>query len=91
MKQIGDSLIFVAAIDLVAGLTGNAELTAQASHLLTIKQPGDKSETFFHDITLLPRHVTLSRKKEKVLPLCQEGHKGVEHSQPLFILNLGNG
>ena len=59
-------------------------LTAQTGHLLAIEQSGDKSETFFHDITLLPRHGTFSRKGRKcypclrkdVLPMCRVGHKG---------------
>ncbi len=68
--QAIDATIFITIEDLVAGLAGNAELTAQTSHLLAIKQSGDKSETFFHNIALLPGHGTFSCKKEKVLPMC---------------------
>ena len=46
-----------------------------------IEQSCDKSEAFFHDITLLPRHGTFSRKERKcypclrkdVLPMCRVG------------------
>ena len=73
-RAIGQSFqaaILVAAEDLVAGLSGNTELTAQPGHLLTIEQTGNKSETFFHFMTLLPRHFALSQT-EKVLPMCPE-------------------
>ena len=49
--------IFVTVEDLVASDTGDAELTAQGRHLLTLKQSGNKSEAFIHWLTLFPRHL----------------------------------
>ena len=80
--QALEAAILVARVDLVAGLAGNAELPAQASHLLTIQQAGNKAETFVHDLTLLPGHHSLPRKRRKcypclqneVSPFSREGH-----------------
>ena len=60
--------VLVPVVDFVAGLTGNAELTAEADHLLAVEQAGNEAETFFHDPTLLPGHVSLPQR-EKVLPI----------------------
>ena len=48
--------LVVAREDLVAGLAGDAELTAQHRHLLPVQQPSDELEPFIHVVTLLPGH-----------------------------------
>jgi hypothetical protein len=40
-------------------------------HLLAIEHSGNESETFFHDIPLLPGHNDLPQR-EKVLPMSPE-------------------
>ncbi len=57
--QAIDAAVLVAVVDLEAGLAGDAELTAERRHLLAIEITGDESETFFHDIPLLPGHDSL--------------------------------
>ncbi len=69
VREAINATIFVATIDLVAGLAGDAELTAKPCHLLAIEQAGDKSETFFHDMALLPGHDGSLPQREKVLPM----------------------
>jgi len=64
--------VFVAVVDLVAGHSGDTELTAQWRHLLAVQEAGDESETLFHDMTLLPGHDDSLPQKEKVLPMCPE-------------------
>jgi len=49
--------VFVAVKDLVAGDTGDAELPAQAGHLLALQKASYKSEAFIHWFTLFPRHL----------------------------------
>ena len=83
VREAIDTAVFVTVVNLVAGLAGYAELTAETGHLLAIQEAGDKSETFFHNIALLPGHGSFSRKGRKcypclryeVLPLCQEAQK----------------
>ena len=58
--------VLVAGVDLVAGLAGNAELTAEAGHRLAVQQAGNESKTFFHDTTLLPGHNLSPAKGESV-------------------------
>src|SRR5262249_13643488 len=54
--------LVVTADDLVAGLARDAELAAQAGHLLSLEQTGDEFEPFVHGITLLPGHFALPAK-----------------------------
>ena len=63
--------VLVASVYFVAGLAGNAELPAEAGHLLAVEQAGNKPETFLHDATLLPGHGSLPQR-EKVLPMSPE-------------------
>ncbi len=55
--QAVQAAVFVAVKDLVTGDAGNAELPAHGSHLLTLEQAGNKSESFIHWFTLIPRHL----------------------------------
>src|SRR5436309_10396060 len=48
--------LIVSREDLVAGLAGDAELTAQPRHLLPVQQTGDELEPLIHWVTLLPGH-----------------------------------
>src|SRR5580765_576981 len=66
-----DAAVLVAVEDLVAGLTGDAELGAQRRHLLPLEQAGHKPEPLVHDVTLLPRHAP-SCEGAKVSPMCPE-------------------
>lgn len=68
IRQPINNAVFVAVVDLVAGLSGYAELTAQINHLLAIQEAGDESETFFHNMALLPGHGSLPQS-EKALPM----------------------
>ena len=63
--------IFAALVDLVPGLSGYAELTAQTHHLLAIQETSNESETVFHDVALLPGHGFLPQM-EKVLPIKKQ-------------------
>lgn len=46
----------IAREDFVAGLARDAELPAQARHLLPVQEPGDEFEPLIHRVTLLPGH-----------------------------------
>src|SRR5579872_6054800 len=52
----------VACEDLVTGLAGDAELSAQRRHLLSIQQPGNELQSFVHGFTHLPGHLALPAK-----------------------------
>ena len=52
--QLVQAAVLVPVVDFVAGLAGNAELPAQARHLLAVEQAGNESD-------VLPRHDTPSR------------------------------
>ena len=54
--QLFDTAVFRAFVNLEAGFSRNAELTAQSSQLLTIQEASNELETFFHGVTLLPGH-----------------------------------
>ena len=83
VRQTIGTAVLIAVEGLVAAFTGAAELTAEAGHVLGIVHAGNKSETFFHDIPLLPgygntppqrRKCYLRLRRNEVLPLCQEVH-----------------
>jgi hypothetical protein len=57
--------ILVTVEDLVASLAGNIEFPAQNRHLLPVEQPRHEPKPFIHLVTLLPRHLSLSRKRAK--------------------------
>ena len=71
IRETIQAAVLVAGVDLVAGLAGNAKLPAEAGHLLAVEQPGNESETFVHNMTLLPGHRSLPQR-EKVLPMSPE-------------------
>jgi hypothetical protein len=52
--------------NLVAGLPGDIELTAQDGHLLAIEETSYEAKTFVHPATLLPRHFALPAKARSV-------------------------
>jgi hypothetical protein len=54
--------LVIAREDLVAGLTGDAELTARHRHLLPVQQPGNELYTLIHGFTHLPGHLALPAK-----------------------------
>ena len=66
-----ESAVFISLEDLVAGLARNIELAAQRSHRFAIEQPGYKSKSFIHFVTLLPGHFALPQRPE-VLPMSPE-------------------
>ncbi len=51
-----EAMLPVAVEDLVAGLTRDAERTADLRHWLAIQKLCDKPQALVHDRTLLPRH-----------------------------------
>lgn len=64
-RAIGETFepgFVVAREDLVAGLTGDAELTAQRCHLLAIQESGNELQSFVHGFTRLPGHLALPAK-----------------------------
>src|SRR5262249_2203238 len=63
VRQPVDPVLFVAVVNLVAGLARNAELRAQRRHLLAIEQAGDEPETLVFHVTLLPGHAPSSGAK----------------------------
>jgi predicted N-formylglutamate amidohydrolase len=48
--------------DLVAGLTGDAEVAARHRHLLPVQQPSNELQTLIHGFTHLPGHLALPAK-----------------------------
>ena len=54
--------VAIAIEDLVSGDPGDTKLPAHDRHLLTLQQPGYKSNTFIHRLTLSPRHSKVSLK-----------------------------
>jgi hypothetical protein len=62
------SAFLVAIKDLVPGLTGDSELSAECSHRLTGQPPSHKLKPFVHYRTLLPRHPHFLPKREKCNP-----------------------
>src|SRR5271169_7248006 len=61
-RTVGQSFqtgFLVAVKYLVAGLARDGELATQRRHLLPIQQARDKTHTFIHNRTLLPRHHSL--------------------------------
>ena len=52
-----EAAVFVAVEDLVAGDSGDAELTAQRCHLLALEEPGYETKSLIHRFTLIPRHL----------------------------------
>ena len=49
--------VFVAVVDLVAGHSGDTELTAQRSHLLAFEEAGYQTHSLIHRFTLFPGHL----------------------------------
>ena len=66
IRETIQAAVLVAGVDLVAGLAGNAKLPAEAGHLLAVEQPGNESETFVHNMTLLPGQSLSPAKGESV-------------------------
>jgi hypothetical protein len=54
--------LVVAREDLVAGLTGDAELGARHRHLLPVQQSSNELQTLIHGFTHLPGHLALPAK-----------------------------
>jgi len=69
--QASEAAVFVAGVDLISGFTGDTELPAEAGHRFAVEPPGNESEPFVHDVTLLPGHDLLPQR-EKVLPMSPE-------------------
>lgn len=67
IRQPINTAVFVAVVDLVAGLSGYAEVPAQISRLLVIQETSIESETFFN-MALLPGHGYLPQS-EKAFPM----------------------
>src|SRR6267142_6896646 len=64
-------VLLVTIENLVAGLTGYAEIPADVGHSFAIQQAGHKAKAFFHHRTRFPRHPHLPpAKRRKVLPMC---------------------
>jgi len=57
---------FVAIEDLVAGDSGDAELTAQGRHFLAFQEAGYEAEAFVHWFTLIPGHLGAPQMRECV-------------------------
>src|SRR5271165_83736 len=56
---VGDSLqatLLVTVKDLVTGLTGNIEFSAQEGHRLSLQQSGNKANALVHNRPVLPWH-----------------------------------
>src|SRR5438552_1752702 len=58
-RQSLDPAFLITIEDLVAGLAGDRELSAEFRHRLAFQQAGNKANTFIHNRTLLPRHHSL--------------------------------
>src|ERR1700687_2806053 len=81
VRQGLQTRFFVAVKNLVAGLARDSELPTQGRHLLPFQQTGDKTKTFLHNRTLLPRHHFLPSGRKchlcvryKLSPMCQAAH-----------------
>src|SRR6266511_1089953 len=67
-------MLLVAIENLVAGLTGHAEIPADVRHGLPVQQAGHKAKAFFHHRTRFPRHPHLPPAKgEKCYPCVRYG------------------
>ncbi len=44
-------------------------IARETGHLLAVQEAGNESETFFHDMALLPGHDGFLPQREKVLPM----------------------
>ncbi len=53
----------IAALNLVAGLARDAELPAEAGHLLAVQEPRDEFEPFIHGFAHFPGHFASPRKR----------------------------
>ena len=60
-----EPLILVAVVNLIAGLSRDAELPAEIAHALAIEKPNHKTKTFLHRRTRFPRHQHPPRQKAK--------------------------
>src|SRR4051812_9371174 len=63
-----EPMLPIAVEDLVAGFTGDAELSADVRHRLPIQHTGYKAQALFHHRTRFPRHQHLPPKGEKCYP-----------------------
>jgi hypothetical protein len=61
-----NAAFLIAIEDLVAGLAGNPELSAQIRHGLTREPASHELDSLIHDRTLLPRHPLSSLKREEM-------------------------
>src|SRR5262249_51403027 len=68
VAQSFEPVVFVTVVNLVAGLPGDAELSAKLGHRLALEETGDEAKAFFHYRTLLPRHPHLPPKNGKCNP-----------------------
>ena len=69
--SVGQTLkatMLVAVEDLVAGLAGDPELSAELGHGLAIEAASNELQSFVHHRTLLPRHHSLPIEERKCYP-----------------------
>src|SRR5215472_3076772 len=80
-----NSALLVALEDLVAGLTRDAELSAQLGHRRASQAPTYKLKPLVHHRTLLPRHPHTSSQRARkcnpcvrydLSPICRVAHHG---------------
>ncbi len=69
IRQAQDPDIPVPLPDLVAGLPGDPELTAQRGHLVAFRQPDHELHPLVHGAALFPRHGVLLHAIMKVSPM----------------------
>ena len=77
-----DPGVSVAIEDFVSGLATDAKLAACHRHLLAFKDTCNKTKSFIHVVTLIPRHQESPPNaamcnlcaRNKALPMCPKGH-----------------
>src|ERR1700730_7878921 len=82
VRQPLNAAFLIAVEDFVPCFTGDSELPAKFGHPLAGSPASHKLQSFVHYRTLLPRHHSLPKKREKcnlcvrydLLPMCRVAH-----------------